>query len=95
MKKVTYTLDDETVERIERTAARDQRPRSAVVREAVARYAAESGRLSPEDIREQLRIVDAIADMPPTRSARAVDTELRGLEASRRSGWQRPDRRRQ
>ena len=94
MKKVTYTLDDETVERIQRAAARDQRPRSAIVREAVARYAAESGRLSPADIREQLRILDAIAEMPPTRSARAVDAELRGLKASRRDGWRRPDRQR-
>ena len=94
MKKVTYTLDDETVERIQRAAARDQRPRSAIVREAVARYTATSERLSLEDIQEQLRILDAIAETPSTRSARAVDTELRGLKASRRSGWQRPDRRR-
>ncbi len=94
MKKVTYTLDDETVERIERAAARDHRPRSSVVREAVARYAAESERLSPDEVREQLRILDAIAEIPSTRSARAVDAELRRLTESRRSGWRRPDRRR-
>ena len=94
MKKVTYTLDDETVERIRLAAVRDRRPRSSVVREAVARYAAQSERLSQEEIREQLRILDAIAEMPPTRSAKAVDAELRRLRESRRSGWQRDDRRR-
>ena len=94
MKKVTYTLDDETVERIRLAAAHDRRPRSSVVREAVARYAAQSERLSQEEIREQLRILDAIAEMPPTRSAKAVDAELRSLRESRRSGWQRDDRRR-
>jgi len=93
MKKVTYTLDDETVERIRRAAQRDQRPKSSVVREAVARYATESERLSADEIREQLRILDAIAETPSTRSARAVDDELRRLAESRRSGWQRPDQR--
>ena len=89
MKKVTYTLDDETVNRIQRAAARERRPRSSVVREAVARYAAEAERLGSDEVREQLRILDAIAEMPPTRSARAVDAELRALRESRRSGWQR------
>ena len=91
MKKATYTLDDDTVERIHQAATRDQRPRSSVVREAVAQYAAHAERLSPEEIREQLRILDAIAETPPTRSARAVDTELRSLRDTRRSGWQRGD----
>lgn len=92
VKKVTYTLDDDTVDRIEKAAARDRRPRSSVVREAVARYAAESERLGPEETRAQLRIVDAIADTPATRSARAVDAELRTLRESRRSGWRRGTR---
>ena len=92
MRKVTYTLDDETVNLIERAAARDRRPRSSVVREAVVRYAAEAERLSSDEVRAQLRILDAIAETPPTRSARAVDAELRALRESRRSSWQDRER---
>ena len=44
MARVTFSLDDETVEQIRRTAARLQRPQSHVVRDAVADYAARSDR---------------------------------------------------
>ncbi len=92
--KVTYTLDNETVERIRQAATRANKPQSAIVREAVARYAATPDGPGHEDVRRKLRILDAILAMPPTRTAQAVDRELRALRKSRRTGWKRRDSRR-
>jgi predicted transcriptional regulator len=92
--KVTYTLDNETVERIRRAATRANKPQSAIVREAVAHYAAEPDRPGREEIRRKLRLLDAIMATPPTRTARAVDQELRELRKSRRTGWRRREPRR-
>lgn len=84
--KVTYTLDDETVERVERLAGKLGLPRSGVVREAVAEYAARVGRLSEAERRRLLEDLDAAVREPPTRSAAAVDRELAALRAARRGG---------
>jgi predicted transcriptional regulator len=46
MAKVTYTLDDRTVDLLKRTAAQQRKPQSQVVREAIAEYAARVERLS-------------------------------------------------
>jgi predicted transcriptional regulator len=92
--KVTYTLDDETVAKIRLAATRANKPQSAIVREAVAHYAADPERPGHEDVRRKLRILDAILATPPTRTARAVDQELRELRKSRRAGWQRRELRR-
>ena len=94
MKKVTYTLDDDTVEKIRRTAARTNQPQSAVVREAVAQYAPDADRMLPTEIQAKLRLCDAIMAKPPTRPQKDVDLELRQLRESRRIGWQRPERKR-
>ena len=45
MVKVTFTLDDDTVARLRRIAARARKPQSLVVREAIAEYAARGERL--------------------------------------------------
>jgi predicted transcriptional regulator len=89
-RKVTYTLDDATVAKIRRTAARTNKPQSAIVREAVARYGEGLDHPPPEEVRRKLKILDAIMAMPPTRSAGAVDRELQELRRSRRAGWRRP-----
>ncbi|PWU24751.1 MAG: hypothetical protein C5B48_04800 [Candidatus Rokuibacteriota bacterium] len=88
MVKVTFTLDDETIERLRRTAARLAKPQSYVVREAVREYAARSTKLSDEERTRMLAIVDGMVKEPATRSAAAVDAELAELRASRR--WGRP-----
>ena len=57
MVKVTYSLDDATVRRIRRAAERLGKPRSQVVREAVAEYDARTDRLSEA---ERLRMLDVL-----------------------------------
>jgi hypothetical protein len=89
MVKVTFSLDDETMVRIRRTAARLGKAQSHVVREAVAEYAARADRLSEGERVRLLGVLDALAARPPTRPARDVDAELRGLRAARRRGGRR------
>jgi len=84
MVKVTFTLDDLTIERLRRTASRLAKPQSYVVREAVREYEARSTKLSDEERTRMLAIVDRMAEEPPTRAATEVDAELGEIRASRR-----------
>ncbi len=95
MVKMTFTLDDLTVERLRRTASRLAKPQSYVVREAVREYEARSTKLSDEERTRMLAIVDRMVQEPPTRTAAEVDAELEGIRASRRRwGRRRSSRRR-
>jgi len=89
MQKVTFTLDDDTVDRLRRIATRLARPQSHVVREAIKEYDARAGKLSEEERARLLSVVDGMLKAPPTRSTAAVDTELRALRATRRRWTQR------
>jgi hypothetical protein len=89
MVKVTFTLDAETVDQIRRTAARQRKPQSQIVREAVAEYAARADRLTERERLQLLETLGHLAAARPTRSARAVDLELRDLRAARRQGGRR------
>jgi len=88
MVKMTFTLDDLTVERLRRTASRLAKPQSYVVREAVREYEARSTKLSDEERKRMLAIVDRMVEEPPTRTAAEVDAELGEIRASRRR-WSR------
>jgi len=88
--KVTFTVDDETVLRLRRIAARLAKPQSQVVREALKEYEARSTKLSDEERARMLAVVDRMIKAPPTRSARAVDTELSDIRAARRRWSRRP-----
>jgi predicted transcriptional regulator len=84
MVKMTFTLDDETVQRLRRTAARLAKPQSHVVREAIREYELRSARLSDEERARMLAVVDRMVQAPATRSAAEVDAELGDIRASRR-----------
>lgn len=87
--KVTFTLDNDTVARIGRTAHRLGTSKSAVVREAVREYAARAGRLSEAEREQLLTTFDAILTRPAARTARAVDREVAAVRAARRQGGRR------
>ena len=89
MVKVTFSLDDETVARLRRTAERLGKAQSHVVREAVAEYAARADRLSEGERVRLLGVLDALAARPAGRSAREVDAEIRAIRAARRRGGRR------
>jgi hypothetical protein len=94
MVKVTFTLDEQTIERLRRTASRLAKPQSYVVREAVREYEARSAKLSDEERARLLGIVDRMVQEPPTRTVAEVDAELEQVRASRRRWGRRPASRR-
>lgn len=91
--KVTFTLDDETVRRLKTAAERLRKPQSQVVREAVAQYADQIGRLSDSERSALLRTFDRLVPAIEGRPDRAVDAEIRGVRAARRQGGRRGGRR--
>ena len=89
MVKMTFTVDEETAETLQRTARRLSRPQSAIVREAIREYAAHAGRLSEDERRRMLRSIDALISVPPDRSAADVSREIAAVRAVRRRGGRR------
>jgi hypothetical protein len=90
MIKVTFTLDDGTVETIRAIAARKKKPRSLVVREAVAAYARQEDTLDDAERARRLRVLDDLMIRPGTRAPSDVEKELRAIRRARRVGWHRP-----
>jgi predicted transcriptional regulator len=89
MARVTFSLSDETVAEIRRTAARLGKPQSHVVRDAVAEYASRGDRLSDAERRQALAAIERLRAARPTRSAAEVDAELGTLRSARRAGGRR------
>ena len=92
MPKVTFSLDDETVEALRTAAARLGKPQSLIVREAVAEYTSREERLSDEERKRLLDTLRRIRSRPATRSQADVDRELGAIRRSRRTGWTRGGR---
>jgi len=86
--KVTFTLDDITIERLNQTASRLAKPKSEIVREAIREFHAKSDRLSESDRLRMLRALDDYMRLPPTRTDAETDRELKEIRASRRR-WAR------
>ena len=87
--KMTFTLDEDTATRIDRTALRLGIPKSAVVREAVAEYAARAGRLSEQERRRMLKVFDDVVEHIPLRPVKTADAELVAVRRARRQGGRR------
>jgi len=86
VKKVTYTLDDATIRRIEQSSERLGKPKSEIVREAVEGYFEHLDRLGESERLRLLRAFDELVPAIPARSAAAVDREIRAIRSARRSG---------
>lgn len=84
--KVTFTFDQETIQRLETTAERLGKPKSQVVREAIQDYHDRIGRLSEKERRRMLELFDEMVPRIPSRKAREVDDELEALRSARRTG---------
>jgi hypothetical protein len=87
--KVTFTLDQATVSRIEEAAARLALPKSQVVREAIFEYYDRIGRLSERERLSLLRTFDEVLPRIPARDAGEVERELKALRQARRAGGRR------
>lgn len=86
MKKMTFTLDEDSVRELERASERLGIPKSQVVREAVRVYGEQLGRLSDEERREKLKVFDEVVPALPGRSRPEVERELEAIRRARRGG---------
>jgi predicted DNA-binding protein len=84
--KVTFTLDAETVHRIEDAAKILAKPKSQIVREAVAAYHGRIERLNESEIQKRLKIFDTLFPLIPIRPQRETEEELKEIRRARRSG---------
>lgn len=89
MVKVTFTLDENTVAKLQDAAKRLSKPKSEVVREAVLDYHARIGRLSEQERIRMLRVLDEHLKRPAQRTQAEVDRELKEIRAARRTGGRR------
>jgi len=88
--KVTFTLDDKTISRLNEAAQRLSMPKSEVVREAIQEYHSRIGKLSEAERRRMLEAFDRLVPVMPGRSAAEVDRELADLREVRRNGGRKP-----
>ena len=89
VRKVTFTLDDRTIQRLSNAAERLKKPKSEVVREAIADYHQRIGKLSEAERLRLLKILDEMASRPPTRPQAEVEREIAEIRAARRTGGRR------
>jgi hypothetical protein len=86
MVKMTFTLDEDTADRLRRAAARLAKPQSHVVREAIREYAERIGRLSEQERLRLLQVFDAVVPAIPQRPLAEVEAELKAIRSARRHG---------
>jgi hypothetical protein len=87
--KVTFTLDETTIDRLRLTAERLALPKSEVVREAIRDFSDRAARLSERERQRLLDAFDRYVPAIPARTARDVDAELAELRRARRQGGRR------
>ncbi len=83
--KMTFSLDEVTARRLGEVAEALRKPKSRVVRDAIADYAERMSRLT-EEKRRMLDVLDALTATEPSRSAVETDAELEDLRRARRLG---------
>ena len=86
---MTFTLDEATADRIDRTAERLRVPKSGVVRQAIREYAARVGMLSESERLRLLEVFDRVLAGIPSRPLEEVEQEIAALRGARREGGRR------
>lgn len=84
--KVTFTLDEATIRRLQLAAEQLHVPKSQIIREAVADFHEGIGRLSEAERQRQLRVLRELAPTIPLRSDDDVKKEIAEIRAARRHG---------
>lgn len=87
--KVTFTLDDATVKRINTASQRLSLPKSRVVREAIEDYYERLGQMGEQERKRMLRVFDEVIPRIPARPLNELRRELQAIRSARRSGGRR------
>lgn len=86
MKKMTFTLDPDAVRYVDQISERLAMSKSQVVREAIAVYHQELGKLSDDERRRALDTFDRVVPVIPDRPREQVEAELAEVREARRAG---------
>jgi hypothetical protein len=89
MVKLTFTVDEQTVEVLRETATRLKKSQSAVFREAIRDFAERADRLTNEERDRLLSVLDRIRSRKSTRPQSEVDAEIAGIRDDRKTGGRR------
>jgi ribbon-helix-helix CopG family protein len=90
--KVTFTLDTETLARLQATASRLARPKSRVVREAIREFSERMGRLGERERVLLLESFDRLVPRLPARPLAEVEREIAEIRRARRAAGRGPRR---
>jgi predicted transcriptional regulator len=85
-RKVTFTLDEATIRRLQLASEQLHMPKSQVIRDAVADFHEGIGRLSEAERQRQLRVLREFAATIPDRSDDDVKKEIAEIRSVRRLG---------
>ena len=91
MIKRTFTFDEATSTRLDRTAYRLSKPKSEVVREAIRMYSEYVGLLSEDERARMLATFDRVVHSIPGRSLEDVEVELEEVRQARRGSGRRSE----
>lgn len=86
---MTFSLDEETADRLNRAAEALRKPKSMVVREAIHDYSERLGKLSESERKRLLEAFDELVPAIEARPTEVVDAELEQLRRARRQGGRR------
>jgi predicted transcriptional regulator len=89
MVKVTFTVDEQTVETLRQISARMNKPQSAIFREAIKDYADRADKLRADERDRLLAALDRMRARKPSRSQAEVDAEITEIRAIRRLAGRR------
>jgi hypothetical protein len=87
--KVTFTLDEPTIARLQQAAERLALPKSEVVREAIREFFERMGRLSDGEKAKMLRTFDEMVPRIPMRDIQEAQQEQRDVRRARSTGGRR------
>jgi metal-responsive CopG/Arc/MetJ family transcriptional regulator len=85
-RKVTFSLDDETIRMLQSTSERLRKPKSEVVRDAIGEYHERVGRMSETERQRFLAVIRDLVPSIPRRPLREVETEIAEIRQARRDG---------
>lgn len=89
-RKVTFTVDDATIRRLDDAAERTRKPKSEIVREAIAEYHQRIGKLSEGERLRLLSVLAGIRARPAkNKSAVTVEREIAEVRGARKRGGRR------
>jgi predicted transcriptional regulator len=85
-RKVTFTLDDETIRRLQLASERLRKPQSEIVRDAIGEYHERTDRMSEAEKQRFLAVIREFAPTVPERPVQDIENEIEEIRAARRSG---------